>query len=128
MKIGLLALAFTLSATFISCDDEKNNTTDIVGTWRWQSTCGGFVGCLYASSTNYKTLRITETTMEFSENGKTTGSGSYTINSVTGDDISKTYEIEVSDGGLLTVSVENNLLTIEAIPTTSVYKRTFSLK
>ena len=128
MKIGLMALAIALSTMFISCDDEKNNTTDIVGTWRWQSSCGGVVGCLYATSTNYKTLRITDTMIEYSENGKITGSEPYTINSLTGDDISKTYEIEVSNGGILTVSVQDNVLIIEAIPVTSVYKRTFSPK
>jgi hypothetical protein len=123
MKIGLLTLTFAFGVTFTSCDDERHNTTNIVGTWSWQSTCGGVVGCLYATSTNHKILRITDTMMEYTENGKITGSEPYTINSVTVDHISKTYEIEVSNGGTLTVSVQDSLLIIEALPITSVYKR-----
>ena len=123
MKIGLLALVFTIGTIFISCDDEKHSTTDMVGSWRWQSTCGGVVGCLYATATNYKTIRITETMIEYSENGKITGIEAYTINSVTGDGISKTYEIEVSNGGILTASVQGTMLTNEAIPAVSVYMR-----
>lgn len=64
--------------------------------------------------------------IEYSENGKITGSEAYTINSVTGDNNSKTYEIEVGNGGILTVSLQDDVLTIAAIPVVSIYKRTFS--
>lgn len=51
----------------ISCSKKDENITtnldQLNGTWKWESTCGGFTGgCANSSSSNYATI-------EFSSNG-----------------------------------------------------------
>jgi len=73
-----------------------------------------------------RTTRFCElqgTLIELKERGKITLSGPFTIKSVVGDDSSKTYELELSDGENWTVSIQNNLLTVGGFPVTSIYKR-----
>lgn len=107
----------------MSCEEDEPEPANIEGTWIWQSSCGGFVGCVYTNSTDYKTLLFTETLVELNESGKITLSGNYTVKSVTGDDNSRTYEIELADGTEWTASIQHDLLTIQAAVITSVYKR-----
>ena len=123
MKAILFSLLFIFGIALVSCEDDETEPANIEGTWIWQSSCGGFVGCVYTNSTDYKTLLFTKTLLELNENGKITLSGTYTVNSVTGDDNARTYKIELSDGTLWTVSIQHDLLTIEASVITSVYKR-----
>lgn len=123
MKCLFLSFVFILSVALVSCEDEVPETTNLEGAWTWQSSCGGFAGCSYSSFTDYKILRITDTLIELKERGKITLSGPFTIKSVVGDDSSKTYEIELSDGEIWTVSIQNNLLTVGGFPVTSIYKR-----
>ena len=123
MKYRFLSFAFILGVALVSCEDEVPETTNLEGAWTWQSSCGGIAGCFYASFKEYKILRITETLIELKERGKITMSGPYTIKSVIGDDRLKTYEIDLTDGEIWTVSIQNNFLTIEGFPMTSVYKR-----
>jgi hypothetical protein len=124
MKCRILLFVFILGVAFVSCEDEIPVTTNLEGTWNWQSFCGGVAGCSYASFTNYKILRITPTHIELKERGKITVSELYSINTVTGDDRAKTYEIELSDGEIWTVWIQNNFLTTEGFPgMRSIYKR-----
>ena len=117
-------LSLLIVLIILSCDDDETPVSlKLEGTWTWESTCGGVVGCLYPDSKNFKTLKITETLLELNENGKITISGPYTVNSVTGDDTSKTYEIELSDGAIWPMSIQDNVLSIEFVVVTSVYKR-----
>lgn len=118
-----LSLLILLALT--SChDDEIAVSPKLEGTWNWQSSCGGFVGCVYPTSKDSKTLTITETSVELNDNGKITMSGTYTVNSTTGDDNSRTYEMELNDGAIWTATIENNVLSIHNVVVTSVYKRT----
>jgi len=123
MKCRFLSFVFVLSIALVSCEDEVTKTTNLEGAWTWQSSCGGIAGCFYASFTDYKILRITNTLIELKERGQITISAPYTIKSVAGDDRSKTYEIKLSDGEIWTLSIQNNLLTLGGFPVTSVYKR-----
>src|SRR5262245_12176270 len=91
--------SYLILLTLLSCDDDEIPvSTKLEGTWSWQSSCGGFVGCVYPDSKNFKTLTITETLLELNDSGKITMSGPYTVKSITGDDTSKTYELELSSG------------------------------
>lgn len=120
----VLSILFIVGSAVISCDDDEPSiSTKLQGTWIWQSTCGGFAGCVYPTSKNYKTLKITDTLLELNESGQITISGPYTINDVTGDDNSKTYEVELNDGEVWIVLIGNNILTIQGSPITSIYKR-----
>jgi len=124
MKCLYLSFVAILSTALVSCEDEVPVTTNLEGTWTWQSFCGGVAGCSYASLTDYKILRITPTLIELKERGKITVSEPYTINSVTGDNSSKSYEIELSDGEIWTVWIQSNFLTVEGFPgMRSIYKR-----
>jgi hypothetical protein len=123
MKSSLLSYIFILGVIFVSCDDETPVTNSLEGPWSWQSSCGGIVGCVYPNSKDYKTLRITDTLLELNESGKITMSGNYTINSVNGDDKSKTYEIELSDTTEWVIVIEDNFLSMQTLPVISVYKR-----
>ena len=123
MHVKILLVILLVVVTFCSCDDETPKSVNMEGTWAWESSCGGFVGCVYSNSTDQMTLTITDTLLEINERGKIVMSGPYTIKSVTGDGHSKTYEIELSDGTIWTASIKGNVLTVEYAVITSVYKR-----
>ena len=117
-------MGMLLVVTFASCEDEDDDlSTSLVGKWIWQSSCGGFVGCVYPTGSNHKILRITEDLLELNEAGKITLSDSYVVRSVDGDDQRKTYEIEFTDGSVWNGTIEHNLLTVTYSVMTVIYKR-----
>jgi hypothetical protein len=127
MKTRMKTRLFILFLTCILSSCEQKDTgisTRLTGQWNWKSTCGGVVGCVYSSPTNVKTLKITDSTIELTDNGQVTLEREYLINDVTDGDNSKVYEIEFTDGATWTGTVSNNTLNIDEFSfISSVYER-----
>lgn len=123
MKINAWFIVVILSLAFACADDDDDTSTDLKGEWVWQSSCGGFVGCVYTNSKDVKMLNIAAATLELNENGKITVADSYSVKSVNGDSRFKEYEIELGDGTVWALSIEHDVLTIETGIMTSIYKR-----
>src|SRR5687767_4633583 len=123
MRTGLSIILLT--CLLAACNkDNVGVSNELKGQWHWKSSCGGVVGCVYASDTNSRTLTITESTIEISEKGDITFSKAYQVKKVTSADNSKSYEIEFSDGTTWTGVVSDNHLTTEfATVIFSIYER-----
>jgi hypothetical protein len=123
MRTGLCIIL--LSCLLAACHkDNVGVSNELKGQWHWKSSCGGVVGCVYASDTDTHTLSITESTIEISDNGDITFSKAYQVKKVISADNSKSYEIEFSDGTTWTGVVSDNHLTTEfATVIFSVYER-----
>jgi hypothetical protein len=107
---GILIIIVVLSLT--CCEDSIKISTEIKGHWKWKSTCGGIVGCVYPSKTNTQKMVIQEELLRQFTNSDLTFSKHYSIKSLIEQGNSVTYEIAVDDNGVWVVSISNNILTI----------------
>lgn len=115
-------LVFLLIIT--SCDKEEMAiSTELSGYWKWKSTCGGFVGCVYPSDAENKFMLITDTNIDMYQADDVISSSTYMIQNTTDTDSSKVYELALEDGSEWTATIENNNLTVHHIVFTSVYER-----
>jgi hypothetical protein len=123
MKVVLFMVIVTCLLT--GCDDRDATICySLKGHWTWKSTCGGVVGCVFASGTTYRTLKITDSTMEIVDNGLVTFQSEYSVQNVTDQDNAKLYQIELDDGIVWMVTIsDNNLITDYASVIYSVYER-----
>jgi hypothetical protein len=121
LRYLLVCVALFLHA----CDDsETKPTNSLEGEWNWKSTCGGFVGCVYATNDLRITLSFEGTNMATKENGDVIQVNTFTIKSVTEDAGVKTFNLVLNDGAEYAASIEGDLLTIGPNSTiVSVYER-----
>jgi hypothetical protein len=95
----------------MSCDKNEIKISDsLKGQWKWKSSCGGIVGCTYASKTEERTLIIDDSDFEIVHNGIVEFKGTYEIKSTSIQDNGKVYEIEFTDGTRWTASISKNNL------------------
>ena len=124
MKIRLsifLLMTFLLPGCY---NHDIGISNDIKGQWIWKSSCGGAVGCVSSSQTNYRTLKISDTNVEIIDNGKITFNSNYSIINTTSSDHSKLYKIEFNGGLIWTLTISNNILSTDyASVLYSVYER-----
>jgi hypothetical protein len=112
--------------SLISCDKNEIKISDsLKGQWKWKSSCGGIVGCTYASKTEVRTLIIDDLNFEITRNGVVEFKSSYHIKNTSTQDNAKVYEVEFTDGTSWTASIsKNNLYTAYSAYMYSNYERT----
>src|SRR5688572_10138340 len=124
MKKTLLLVLMALSV--MSCDEDLTEKKDITGIWKWERTCGGFVGCVYAETDSRKMMIITADRVIMKEHAAHAEIYSYQIVTKTESDTESSWEIKLSDGSKIIASVEKQsgaLAVAENSVMNSVYKR-----
>lgn len=120
-----LFIILLLTSVLSACHkDTVGVSKELKGQWKWKSSCGGVVGCLYASDTNTQTLSITDSNFEITDNGNITFNKTYLVKKLTHTDDARRYEIGFSDGTTWIANLRDNELTTEfASVIFSVYER-----
>jgi hypothetical protein len=107
-----------------SCVKEEISLTKLIGKWRWQSTCGGIVGCRIATETTNHFWIIDQSKIYFLDNEDTVSTSDYKIKGFSRKGISQIYELEFQNGSTLNATVENNIMEIDyGPPIVSIYKK-----
>jgi hypothetical protein len=108
-----IVLAFL--AVFSGCGHEDPAPSlSLNGVWKWKSTCGGIVGCVYSSDTQPEFLIVEEGKLTMRRNGEVTVQSTYTIQSISSPtEDSRVYKI-LLDGELdYDITIEGNKLTMD---------------
>ena len=120
-------LSFLLIATIaFSCDEDLTDAKSITGVWKWQKTCGGFVGCVYAEDDSRKMLLITGDRVIMKEDAAHAEIYAYQTLNKTETETLLSWEIKLSDGSTMVASVEKqsgHLALKENSVVSSDYKR-----
>lgn len=109
----------------IACEDNDSYSNNLKGKWDWKSTCGGFVGCVYASETGERSLIIESSSLKIiDQQQQVTFEHQYIVKKITRSENSTHYELELDNGAIWNAEVSNTTLDIiDSINFGSSYKR-----
>jgi hypothetical protein len=125
MKRALCLLLATIAIFSCSEDQDTRPSSSFKGKWIWKSTCGGFIGCTYASGSASQELMIGDSVIFQRQNGKLIWSDTYVLKNVSTNGDSVVFELEMSDGTTWICTVTHNELSVEFLSVMySVYRRT----
>jgi len=104
-----------LLAVFSACNHEDPTPSlSLKGVWKWQSTCGGIVGCVYSSDSQEQLLTINEHELTMRQNGDVTVQSTYTLQNVSSPNgNSRVYKILVDERLDYDIVIEGNKLTMD---------------
>lgn len=119
-----ITLLLLVSLSLTTCDyNDITASTEIKGRWEWKSTCGGIIGCVYASASNERTLIIGQKKLAIEQNGGSEFDTNYTIVKKIYLDDSASYELTIDNGSVWKAIIKNNYLIIEDGIASSEYQR-----
>ena len=124
MKKALFLLLAAVA--LLSCDDDLSDGKDITGIWKWERTCGGFVGCIYAEDNSRKLMIITADRVIMKEDAAHAEIYSYQVLNKTETEALYSWELKLSDGSMVTASVEKqtgHMAVAQNSVINSLYKR-----
>ena len=107
-------LSMLLVMALLACEkDQIEGRNELVGKWKWETSCGGFAGCVNASPDNQKLMIISGADIIINENDTTQSSFKYEITDQYDLDGTTVYEVELNSGAIWTVKVKQEKLVIE---------------
>jgi len=128
MKPTALCFLFVLFIV-IACDETNDAAATLKGQWKWKSTCGGFVGCVYPSQSDTRLMIIGDTQVVIFNDGDVAFSKNYSLRRLQRKHNSTIFELAFNDDLIWTCEVFADGLTIHHNSViTSEYERLSKVK
>jgi hypothetical protein len=120
-----IAFILLIQLTLGACDDDKASN-ELPGKWKWVSTCGGYAGCRYSTSSDQIVMAISSTSITMSRYNTSGFSSPYEIQHRTDQDGATIYQVKItSTGEIWEVTIKKKELVIRYSAFTRTYSRIF---
>jgi len=124
-KLRFIGLSMLLVFACDSNSDNENESSKLIGTWDWVSSCGGFTGgCWYPSAENYESIEFkANMTYIQKSNDLIILESTYAITDTITNGTDVLYTLEFDNGFSSRFRLINDTLSIEGGDFWKVYKK-----